>query len=153
MHRDGYPPIAQTSWRRGGDTPTDAPPAHQGLGAGLDPGFIWQQLSEIQKSLGAIQATLQQHTSVIDKIDAKLSDKVDKLEDKLGGKLSKIEADVNEFKQIRHTAKVVAWLVGLAAAGVLAAAGFVAKEAWSVFKPHAITTATQSPNPPPPQRP
>lgn len=122
--------------------PQTPPPAHQGFGASIDAGFVWQQLSEIQKALGAIQATLQQHTSVIDKVDEKLTGKTEKLEEKLVSKLSKIESDVSEFKQIRHTAKVVAWIVGTAAAGVLALAGFIAKEAWSAFKPLA-TNAVQ----------
>ncbi|GAB2531215.1 hypothetical protein [Simplicispira piscis] len=127
--------------------PQMPPPAHQGLGSGLDAGFVWQQLSDIQKSLGAIQATLQQHTSAIEKVDEKLSDKTEKLEEKLGSKLSKIDSDVSEFKQIRHTAKVVAWMVGVASAGVLAVAGFIAKEAWGVFKPHSINATQQQPVP------
>ena len=35
-------------------------PSYGGHG-GLDAGFVWQQLSEIQKTLGAIDAKLDQH--------------------------------------------------------------------------------------------
>lgn len=121
------------------------PPAHQGFGGGIDASFVWQQLADIQKSLGSIQATLQQSTAALEKTEEQLNAKIDKIEERLGGKLSKIEADVSEFKQIRHTAKVVAWIVGVAAAGILAFAGFVAKEAWGVLKPIATSAVQQTP--------
>lgn len=128
--------------------PQMPPPAHQGLGVGLDAGFVWQQLSDIQKSLGAIQATLQQHTAAIEKMDGLLTQKTDKLDEKLGGKLGKIDADLTEFKQIRHTAKVLGWIVVGVAGVVLAVAGYVAKEVWTVFKPLA-TNAVQAQQAPP----
>lgn len=117
--------------------PQTPPPASHGFGHGLDVGFVWQQLTEIQKSLGAIQATQVQHTDAIGKLDEKLS-----------GKLSKIDGDVSEFKQIRHTAKVVAWIVGVALAGGLTVVGFVAKEVWSVVIKPRMTADYQIPKPP-----
>jgi hypothetical protein len=154
--------------------PQTPPPANQGFGHGLDPGFIWQQLSDIQSKLGAIQATQQQHTTALQgvlqqhaaafekaeekhaaalgkaeekltaalvKCEEKHAATLEKAEEKLSGKLSKIDGDVNEFKQIRHTAKVVGWIVGIAAGAVVTIAGFVAKEAWNVMKPLAASAA------------
>ena len=140
----------RSSARRGSEEeasiPAMQPPAHSiGGHGGLDAGFVWQQLSEIQKSLGSLQATMTQHSAAIDKVEANLGARVDKLDDKLSGKISKVESDVSEFKQIRHTAKVVAWIVGVAAAGVLAIAGVIAKEVWTVVKPHAISSMTGAP--------
>ncbi len=126
--------------------PQMPPPTHQGIGAGLDAGFVWQQLSEIQKSLGAIQATLQMHNSSIQRMEESLTQKADKLEETLGGKLAKIDADVTEFKQIRHTAKVIGWMVAAAAGVVITITGYIAKEAWSVLKPLA-TNAVQNQQP------
>ncbi|MDH0852096.1 hypothetical protein N5D66_29515 [Delftia tsuruhatensis] len=111
--------------------PQTPPPVNQGFGHGLDPGFIWQQLSDIQSRLGAIQATQTQHSSSIEK-----------LEDKLGGKISKIEGDVAEFKQIRHTAKVVGAILSVIAGLLLGGVGYAAKEVWTVLKPLA-TQAVQ----------
>ena len=82
-----------------------------------------QQLSDIQKTLGAMTAKLDQNTQAFEKLDESLG---------------KVRADVAEFKQIRHTAKVVAWIVGVTMAGVLAVTGFIAKEAWSLLKPMAV---------------
>lgn len=154
--------------------PQTPPPANQGFGHGLDPGFIWQQLSDIQSKLGAIQATQQQHTSALQsvlqqhsaaldkaeekhasalgkaeekltvalvKCEEKHAAALEKSEEKLSGKLSKIDGDVTEFKQIRHTAKVVGWIVGIAASVLVTIAGFVAKEAWTVMKPLAASAA------------
>lgn len=122
--------------------PTMAPPAHNyGSHGGLDAGFVWQQLSDIQKSLGAMQATMQQHSSAIERLD-----------EKLGGKIGKIESDVSEFKQIRHTTKVVMWIVGITAGTLVTVSGYIAKEAWMAFKPQAIqlqSTPSPGANPPP----
>lgn len=97
-------------------------PSYGGHG-GLDAAFVWQQLSEIQKTLGAIDAKLDQH-----------KDAMAKQESDIG----KIKADVAEFKQIRHTAKVLGWVGGVVLAGMLAATGFVVKEVWTVLKPLAV---------------
>ena len=131
--------------------PQTPPPANQGFGHGhgIDPGFIWQQLSEIQSKLGAIQATQQQHSAAIQTVQQQHAAALDKVDEKLSGKLSKIDADVTEFKQIRHTAKVVGWIVGIAAGSVLTLAGFIAKEAWTVLKPlaaSAVQIQTSSPH-------
>lgn len=71
-------------------------------------------------------------------------------------KLSSIESDVSEFKQIRHTAKVVGWLVGVTCVALLGLAGFVAKEAWSIVKPAALAAMVKPPaqaQEPPAQKP
>ncbi|EKD98094.1 MAG: hypothetical protein ACD_23C00589G0002 [uncultured bacterium] len=52
--------------------------------------------------------------------------------------IGKIKADVAEFKQIRHTAKVLGWVGGVVLAGMLAVTGFVVKEVWTVLKPLAV---------------
>jgi len=89
------------------------------LHGGLDAGFVWQQLADIQKTLGAMDAKLEQGRQVAEKMESELG---------------KIKSDVAEFKQIRYTAKVLIWLVGL----FMALAGFFAKEAWHVFKPGGV---------------
>lgn len=98
------------------------PPSYGGHG-GLDAGFVWQQLSDIQKTLGSIDAKLEQQ-----------KDAAAKLESDIG----KIKADVSEFKQIWHTAKVLGSIGGFVLAGMLAITGFVVKEAWTVLKPLAV---------------
>lgn len=104
-------------------TPSSVTPVQMGVAHGMDPIFVWTQLTEMQKSLGAIESTLKHHSTQFDKVH----------EDS-----SKIKADVSEFKQIRHTAKVVAWVIGVVAAAFLGVVGFVAKESWSVLKPLAM---------------
>jgi hypothetical protein len=71
------------------------------------------------------------------KVEVKL-DSVKETIETAKGKLSGIESDVLEFKQIRHTAKVVGWIVGLTCTVLLAIAGFIAKEVWSIVKPPAV---------------
>jgi hypothetical protein len=104
-------------------TPLQPPAPSYGGHGGLDAGFVWQQLSEIQKTLGAIDAKLDQH-----------KDAMAKQESDIG----KIKADVAEFKQIRNTAKVLGWVGGVVLAGMLAVTGFVVKEVWTVLKPLAV---------------
>lgn len=110
--------------------PQSSTPVSLGGHSGLDAAFIWQQLSEIQKSLGSINAKLDQH-----------KDMAAKLESDVG----KVKADVAEFKQIRHTAKVVAWIVGVAAAALIGLVGFIAKEAWTAIKPLAMQQIQAAP--------
>lgn len=106
------------------DVTPQAPQSTPSMGGGGDYSpFVWQQLSDIQKTLGAMTAKLDQNTQAFEKLDESLG---------------KVKADVAEFKQIRHTAKVVAWIVGVTMAGVLAVTGFIAKEAWSLLKPMAV---------------
>lgn len=107
-------------------------PSHMGHG-GLDAGFVWQQLADIQKSLGAIDAKLEQQKESSAKLDADLG---------------KIKADVAEFKQIRHTAKVLGTIAGVVLAGALAVTWFVVKEAWTVLKPLAVQQVQSPPAPP-----
>lgn len=107
-------------------------PSHMGHSA-LDAGFVWQQLSDIQKSLGAINAKLDQQKESSAKLDADLG---------------KVKADVAEFKQIRHTAKVLGVITGVVLAGALTVTWFVVKEAWTVLKPLALQQVQSPPAPP-----
>ena len=102
-------------------------------GHGIDAAFVWSQLSDIQKTLGAIEAKLDQQKDATAKMD---------------GEIGKIKTDVSEFKQIRHTAKVLGWIVGVLCAGMLALGGILAKEAWSVLKPTAMQAITPPPSAP-----
>lgn len=87
--------------------------------------------------------------STIHQMDTDQKVSMARMEEKMGSikesiesnkkKLSGIESDVSEFKQIRHTAKAIGWIVGVTCAFVLAFAGYVAKEVWSVLKPSAIS--------------
>lgn len=106
-------------------------PAQMGMAQGMDPVFVWTQLAEMQKTLGVMSAKQDQHKEATAKLDEALA---------------QVKADVSGFKQIRHTAKVLAWLVGIAAGAVVAAAGYITKEAWEVFKPYA-TQHIQRPAP------
>jgi len=108
-------------------------PFYGGSHAGLDAGFVWQQLSDIQKTLGAIDAKLEQNQ----RADAQLE-----------SELGKVKTTVSEFKQIQHTAKVVAWIVGFFLTVILAIAGFLAKETWGVLKGFAIEQIQQKTQPP-----
>lgn len=131
--------------------PQTPPPANQGFGHGIDPGFIWQQLSDIQSKLGAIQATQQQHSSAIQTCQQQHAAALEKAEEKLGTKLSKLDADVGEFKQIRHTAKVVGVILSVIAGLILTMVTFAAKEVWTVLSPlasKAVQTQNAQPSTP-----
>lgn len=104
-------------------------PAQMGMAHGMDAVFVWQQMTDVQKTLGAIDAKLDQHKESVAKLEADIA---------------RIKSDVSEFKQIRHTAKVLAWIVGIVAAAVVGLAGFLAKETWSILKPHAMNAVTNS---------
>lgn len=105
--------------------PQSPPPSQFGYGeaAGMS-GFIWQQLSEIQKTLGSIQEAQKSLGSAQDKADEKVS-----------GKLKKIEEDLAEIKQIRHTAKWLLIVGGAVGSIVLTVMGYVVTEVWSIAKP------------------
>ena len=87
-------------------------------------GFIWQQLSEIQRNIGSIQESQKNLTASIEKMDLKTS-----------SKLSIIEGELTEIKQIRHTAKVVSWIVGVGFAGLFTVGSIVASTMWDALKP------------------
>jgi len=110
-------------------------PLYSSSHAGLDAGFVWQQLSEIQKTLGGIDAKLEQsqkqNANHVTRLESNIAE--------VKGELGKIKSDVGEFKQIRHTAKVVLWIVG----AILALLGFFAKEAWYLLKPIAAEKIQQ----------
>lgn len=111
-----------------------------------------------------VQAIMELKTT-IHQMDTDQKVSMARMEEKMGSvkdaiesnkkKLFGIESDVAEFKQIRHTAKVIGWIVGVTCALVLGVAGYVAKEVWSVLKPSAISAfsapaqATQEPQLPP----
>lgn len=103
-------------------------PAQMGIAHGMDAVFVWQQMTDVQKTLGGISAKLDQNKESVEKLEADIAS---------------VKSDVSEFKQIRHTAKVVAWLVGVVAAALLTVTGYIAKEAWSILKPHAVQAVTQ----------
>ena len=95
-------------------------------------GFIWQQLGEMQRTLGAIQEAQKQLAHAQDKGDARTS-----------SDLSAIKADLTEIKQIKHTAK---WLliIGTAIGGVLiTVVGYIGKEVWDISKPLVIEKIAQ----------
>ena len=87
-------------------------------------GFIWQQLSELQRSMGAMLEAQKTLASAHDKAETKIS-----------GKLSKIEDELAEFKQIWHTAKALFYVGLFVASLVLGAVGFMVKEIWDISKP------------------
>lgn len=104
-------------------TPQTAPAAPVMATADYN-GFIWQQLSEIQRGLGSIQESQKNLAASLEKLDTKC-----------GSKFSTIEGELGEIKQIRHTAKVVAWIVGIAFAGIFALVSFIANTMWDALKP------------------
>jgi hypothetical protein len=105
--------------------PQTTPTGGYGGGAGSDfNGFIWQQLSEIQRTLGAVQESQRMQAEAHAKADEKAS-----------GKLGSLEKDLAEIKQIKHTAKWLLAVCSVVGAVVLAVVGFIAKEAWDLSKP------------------
>ncbi|PAT31891.1 hypothetical protein CLI92_09005 [Vandammella animalimorsus] len=104
-------------------------PAQMGMAHGMDAVFVWQQMTDVQKTLGAIDAKLDQHKESVAKLEADIA---------------RIKSDVSEFKQIRHTAKVLAWVIGVAAAAFMTVTGYIAKEAWGILKPHAMNAVAKS---------
>lgn len=106
------------------DLPATSPgPTVYGNGMDMN-GFIWQQLNDIQRTLGAIQESQKQLTTAQEKSDSKTS-----------AKLATIETELTSIRQIKHTATwifSIALIVGgIAMSGVV----FVAKEIWSISKP------------------
>lgn len=108
-------------------------------GSGMD-GFIWQQLSDIQKSLGAIQEAQKNLALAHEKAD-----------DKVSGKLKKIEEELAEIKQIRHTAKWLLVIAGTVGGLLITGVGLVFKEVWSVAKPSVFEKLHTAPAQPVPQ--
>lgn len=93
--------------------------------------------------------------STIHQMDTDQKVSMARMEEKLGSmkesvessksKMTKVESDVLEFKQIRHTAMVVGWIIVGTCTLLLGIAGFVAKEAWSILKPAAIAAIAPPP--------
>lgn len=107
-------------------------------------GFIWQQLSEIQRNLGSIQESQKNLAISLEKLDTKSS-----------SKFSTIEGELTEIKQIRHTAKVVAWIAGVGFTAIFGVASLIANTMWEALKPmttqfmqQAAAKSAQLPAPP-----
>lgn len=110
-----------TSARESTPTAPQTPPPQMGYGSvGLSSDFIWQQLNDIQKTLGAIQES-QRHGEVSF--------------EKTHTEISAIKSDVSDIKQLKNTAKTVLWIVGVVLAGMLTAAGWVFSQIWDISKP------------------
>lgn len=104
--------------------------------------FVWTQLSELQRAVGAIQES-----------QATLQGCIEKLEEKLSGKLTKVTDDTATIIRVHHTTKWVGIVLlsigGFALGGVL----YVAKEVWELSKPLIIQKLTAAPTPPVPVTP
>ncbi len=61
-------------------------------------GLIWQQLRDVQHTIGAVQETQARLSASIDRLDARFSLKIDGLDDKLIGRLDGIRTDLIEVK-------------------------------------------------------
>lgn len=90
-------------------SPMMSPPAH--VPGGLDPAFIWQQLANIQNSLGSIQEGQRQLATQVEKVETKL----DKMEERVSGITHKLYA------------------AGVVLAIALAVGGFAVSKAWDLM--------------------
>lgn len=77
----------------------------------IDPAFVWQQLSEIQRVLGTIQEGQKQLANQLEKVESKL----DKVEDRVSGVTHKLYA------------------AGVVLTILVAVGGFVVSKAWDLM--------------------
>lgn len=91
--------------------------------APLDASFVWQQLAEIQKGLGGVQAALDTQLARLDKLEADAEKTYDKI-------------NAINYKLIAASA------VG---AVVVLVGGWVFKEVWDVAKPALVQKLTAAP--------
>lgn len=113
--------------------PQTSPPAPYGHGGADLNGFIWQQLSDMQRTLGAIQEAQRLLVTTQERSDTKTS-----------SKLAAIEADLAEIKQIKHTAKWLLIVCTAVGGVVITVMGFIAKEVWDIGKPLVLEKLSDS---------